>query len=119
MAAKIKPFLALEFLFRHSIGAWSQLVVQRGEELLDQAVSVLALQEVGALVPVAIICHIGAPIQIIKVEMRGSPEILLSVSVVALGPLMLLVDVWAKTCLVGVYHKLLEAHGLLVLVEIT
>jgi len=50
--------------------------------------------------------------------MRWPPEVLLAVRVVALGPLMLLVDVGAEAGLVRVDHEFFEAHGFLVLVQV-
>ena len=55
MAAKVKPFLALELLFWDSVRAQSQFVVKRREKLLNERVSVLAVQEFRALVPVPIV----------------------------------------------------------------
>ena len=50
--------------------------------------------------------------------MRRSPEVLLSVRIVALGPLVFLVNYGAKACLVRVNHKLFKAHLLLVSFQI-
>jgi hypothetical protein len=51
-------------------------------------------------------------------EMRRSSEVLLAMRIVALTPLMLFIDVWAKTSLVRVYHKFLDIHCFLVLVKV-
>ena len=50
--------------------------------------------------------------------MGRSPKILLSVGVVALGPLMFFINVWAKASFIGVDHELVQIHGLLGLVQI-
>ena len=50
--------------------------------------------------------------------MRWPPEVLLAVCVVALRPLMLLVDVGAEAGLVRVDHEFFKTHGLLVLVQV-
>ena len=118
VAAQVESFLALELLVRHSIWARSQLVVQWAEELLHQRVRELAVEVVRALLPAAIVLDVRAALQIVKVEMRRPPEVLLAVRVVALRPLVLFVDVRAEAGLVRVDHELLEAHCLLVLVQV-
>jgi hypothetical protein len=100
VAAKVEPLLALELLLRNSIWAKSQLVVQRAEKLLNKRVRVLAIEEFRALVPVSIISDVRAFLKVVKVKMRGSSEVLLSMRVIALRPLMLLVDVRAEARLV-------------------
>ena len=76
----------------------------------------LAVEVVGALLPAAIVLHIGAPLKEVKVEVRRPPEVLLTMSIVAFRPLMLLIDVRAKAGLVRVDHEFLQAHSLLMLV---
>ena len=46
------------------------------------------------------------------------PEVLLAVRVVAFGPLVFLVNVRAKACLVRVDHELFELHLALMFVEV-
>lgn len=50
--------------------------------------------------------------------MWWSSEILLAMSIVALGPLMLLIDIWTKACFVRIDHKLFDAHSFLVDIKI-
>jgi hypothetical protein len=116
MATKIQPLLALELLVRNAIRTRPQLVVQRAEELFHQCVGELAVEVVGALLPAAIVLHIGTPLKEIKVKVRRPPEVLLTMSIVAFRPLMLLIDVRAKASLIRVDHEFLQAHGLLMLV---
>jgi hypothetical protein len=118
VTAQVETLLALELLVGHAVRTRTQLVVQRTEELLHQSVRKLAVQVVGTLLPAAILLHVGAPLQVVKVEVRRPPEVLLTMCIVAFGPLVLLVDVGAEACLVRVDHELLEGHRLLVLVQV-
>lgn len=118
VAAQVESFLALELLVGHPVWTRSQLVVQWAEELLHESVRELAVKVVWTLLPAAVVLHVRAALQIVKVEMRRPPEVLLAVRVVALGPLMLFVDVGAEAGLVRVDHELLETHGFLVLVQV-
>jgi hypothetical protein len=68
--------------------------------LLYQGVGVLALQKIRALVPITVICNIRALLQEVEIEMRRSPEVLLSMSIIALAPFVLFIDVWTKTSFV-------------------
>ena len=43
VAAQIKSFLALEFLIRNPVWTWTQFVIKRTEQLLDQSVRELAI----------------------------------------------------------------------------
>ena len=96
-----------------------QLVVQWAEQLLDERVRVLAVQVVGALVPAAVVLHVGALFEVAnKVQVRRPPEVLLAVRVVAFGPLMFLVYVRTKARLVRVDHELFELHLAFMLVEV-
>ena len=79
---------------------------------------ILAVEEVGALVPATVVCHVRAFLEVTEEQMRGSSEILLPVSVVALRPLVLLIDVRTETRLVRVDHEFFETHGFLVLVQV-
>ena len=83
MTAKIKPFLALEFLLRHSIWTLSQFIVQWAKQLFYQSVRVLAFKKFGTLIPVAIVRNIWAFLEIMEIKVWRSPEILLSVGIVA------------------------------------
>lgn len=118
VAAQVESFLALELLVGHPVWAWPQLVVQWAEELLHERVRELAVKVVRALLPAAVVLHVRATLQIVKVEMRWPPEVLLAVRVVALRPLMLFVDVGAEAGLVRVDHEFFETHGFLVLVQV-
>ena len=81
--------------------------------------SVLAIKVVRARVPTAIILHVWALLCIAnEVQVRWPPEILLSMCVVTVRPLMLLVDMRAKTGFVRVYHEFFYSHLLLVLFQI-
>ena len=87
--------------------------------MLNQRMGVLAVQEVRALVPITIICHVRTFFEVVKVKVRRSSEVLLPMSIVAFRPLMLFVDVRTKTCLVRVNHEFLETHLFFMLVQIT
>jgi hypothetical protein len=82
-------------------------------------VCVLALQKVRALVPVAVIRDVGALLEEVKIEVWRPSEILLPMCIIAFAPLMLLINVWTKTCLIGIYHEFFQTHRLFVLVQIT
>jgi hypothetical protein len=81
--------------------------------------SILAFQKVWTLVPIPIICHIGALFKEIEIKVGRSSEILLSVRVVAFTPFVLFVYIWTKACLVRINHKFFETHGLFILIEVT
>ena len=84
MAAEVKPLLALELLLRNSVRTESKFVVQWTKKLLNERVSVLAIKEFGALVPISIISDERASFKVVEVEMRRSSKVLLSVGVVTL-----------------------------------
>ena len=84
MAAQVESFLALELLVRHPVWTRSQLVIQRAEELLHERMRELAVKVVWTLFPAAIVLHVRAALQVVEVEMRWPPEVLLAVRVVAL-----------------------------------
>jgi len=113
MTTKVKPLLTLTFQFWRTVRAGVQLVVQGAEQLLYQRVRILAVQEIRALVPAAVIFHIGTLVDIVKEEMRRTSEVLLAMGVVALRPLMLLVDIRAEARLIRIDHELVDAHRLL------
>ena len=96
MAAEVKPLLALELLLRNSIRTNPEFVVQRTEKLLNKRVGVLAIQEFRALIPISVIGDKRASFKVVEVEMRWSSKVLLSMGVVALRPLVFLVDVRAE-----------------------
>lgn len=100
VTAEIQSLLALELLFWDAIGAGTELVVQRTEELLNEGVRELTVKVVGALLPAAVVLDVGATLQIVEVKVWWSPEVLLAMGVVALRPFVLLVDVRTKACLV-------------------
>jgi hypothetical protein len=81
-------------------------------------VGVLAVQVFRTLVPVAIVLYESALVEVVHVEVGWSAEVLLAVGVVALRPLVLLVDEWAETRFVGINHELVQIHGLLVVVQV-
>ena len=83
MTTKIKPLLTLEFLLRHSIWTLSQFIVQWTKQLFNQGVGILAFKKFGTLIPVAIICNIWAFLEIMEIKVWRSPEILLSVGIIA------------------------------------
>jgi hypothetical protein len=71
-------------------------------------VSKLAVQLVGTLVPCSILGYVRAFFwQIIEI-LWGSPEVLLPMRVVAIGPLMLMVDVRAECAFVEEHHEGLQ-----------
>jgi len=58
------------------------------EEGLDECVGIVTLQLVLAGLPRAIIPDIGTPLWVVEEEIGRSPEILLAMGVVALGPVV-------------------------------
>ena len=118
MATQILPLWALELFCGWSIGAQMQLVVQWTEQLLDQRVRILTLQEVMTLIPTSIIAHQGTFLHVVEEQVWWSSEILLSMSIIALRPLMLFVDIRTETCLIWVYHELFNIHCFFVRVQV-
>lgn len=84
VTTEIQSLLALELLFWDAIGAGTELVVQRTEELLNEGVRELTVKVVGALLPAAVVLDVGATLQIVEVKVWWSPEVLLAMGVVAL-----------------------------------
>lgn len=62
--------------------------------------SVLAIEEFRALIPVPVVLDVRAFLKIVHVKLGRAAEVLLAVSVVALGPFVLLVDEGAEARLV-------------------
>ena len=118
MTAEVKPLLALEFLLRHSIWTLSQFVIQWTEQLFYKGVRILAFKKFGTLIPVAIIRHIWALVEKMEIKVWRSPKVLLSMSIIAFWPLMLLIYIWAKTSFIWVNHEFFQTHLLIMLVEI-
>ena len=79
---------------------------------------VLTIKLLVALVPVAVLSYVGAFLGVIKVHVRRPSKVLLSVSVIALRPLVLLVDVGTEAGLITVDHKLLCFHLAFVRIKI-
>ena len=95
------------------------LVIERAEQLFDERVAVLTVEVVGTLVPAAVVLDVGAFLKrTYEVEVRRSPEVLLSMGIVTIGPLVLLVYNGAEARLVAVDHELLETHLLLVRLQV-
>jgi len=118
MATKVLAFGALEFICGQAVRTSPQLEVERAEQLLDEGVRVLAVQEVVALVPTALVGDHGALLHEVEEQVGRPAEVLLSMCVVALGPLVLLVDVGAETCFVGVDHEFFCVHLLFVQLQV-
>ncbi len=110
------------------VGALFLFIKKRVEDVLEQGVAVLAVKAFFALLPTTrvnadvalppIVEQIRALLRIVKVHVRCSPKVLLSVRVVALAPLVLGVNRGAKACLVAVDHKSIEAEVAPVLVQV-
>ena len=81
--------------------------------------SILAFQKVWALVPVSIIGDIWALLEEVKIEVWWPSKVLLTMRIITFAPLVLLIDIWTKTCLVGINHKFFQTHRLFKLVQIT
>ena len=95
------------------------LVVERVEQLLDERVAVLTVEVVWTRVPAAIVLDVGAFLKrAYEVEVRRSPEVLLPMRIVTLGPLVFLVDNRTEAGLVAVDHELFQAHLLLVSLQV-
>ena len=95
------------------------LVIERAEQLFDERVAVLTVEVVGTLVPAAVVLDVGAFLKrTYEVEVRRSPEVLLSMCIVTIGPLVLLVYNRAEARLVAVDHELLKTHLLLVRLQV-
>lgn len=114
VTAQVHSLLTVELLLWDAIRARVELVVERTEQLFNKGVAVLAVQVVRALVPVSIFLHVGTLFKRTdEVVLRRPPEVLLPVGVVAVGPLVFLVDHGTEAGLVSVDHELLETHLLL------
>lgn len=119
MATDLKPLFALKFVIRSPVGTLMHFIVQWRKQLLDQSVGILAVQVVGASVPATVILHVRALLGIAnKVEMRWTPEILLSMCIMTIGPFMFLIDMWTKAGFVTIDHKLFDRHLFLMLLKI-
>lgn len=68
---------------------------------------VLTVKKLRTLVPTSIFRNVRALLKIVEIQMWRPSEILLPVSIVAFTPLVLFVNIRAKTCFVGVEHELL------------
>lgn len=79
---------------------------------------VLTLKVVFALLPASVVVDFRAPLWIVEVAVGRSSEVLLAMRVVALTPLVFLVDAGAKRGLVAVEHELLQRHLSVQLVQI-
>lgn len=76
-------------------------------DAFQQCVAELTVQVVRAVVPGAVFDHVRALFrQIVKI-LRGSSEVLLSVRVVAVRPLVLLIYVRTERCFIEEHHKTL------------
>ena len=119
MATEVHALLAVELLLRQSIGTAVHLIVERVEQLLDERVAVLTVEVVWTRVPAAIVLDVGAFLKrTYEVEVRRSPEVLLSMCIVTLGPLVFLVDNRTEARLVAADHELFKAHLLLMSFQI-
>jgi hypothetical protein len=67
----------------------------------------LALEVVFALLPAAVVIDLGTALRVVKIIIRRSTEVLLSMCVVAFTPLVLLIDARTERSLVAVKHELL------------
>jgi hypothetical protein len=108
MAAELSHLVALELTLTGLVWAISQLVMQRVEQSLNQRVRVLTLEIVLAVVPAAVVVDVWTPLRVVEIIIGWSSEVLLPMRVVAVAPLVLLIDAWAERCLVAVEHELLQ-----------
>lgn len=67
----------------------------------------MALEVVFALLPAAVVIDLGTALRVVKIIIRRSTEVLLSMCVVAFTPLVLLIDARTERSLVAVKHELL------------
>ena len=67
----------------------------------------LAVKVIRTLIPTAILLHVLAFFKIVKIQVRWSSKVLLSVSIVAFAPFMLFIYIWTKIGLIQIYHELL------------
>lgn len=81
--------------------------------------SLLASEAVGAGLPGSMLAKIWAHLGRIIIDMGWSPEVLLSVSVVALGPVVMLVEFRTDFGLVSIDHKFFLVHFFLILVDLS
>lgn len=68
----------------------------------------MAVQLVLAMLPRTIFTDLGTALRKVKERIRRPSEVLLSVSIVAFAPFVLLIYTWTKGSLVAVKHKLLQ-----------
>ena len=72
---------------------------------------VLTVQLIWTVLPVAILTYIRTPLShLVKKNVRRSSEVLLSVSEVAVSPLMLLVNQRTEGCLIAKQHELFQTQ---------
>ena len=84
MATEIQSLLAFRLHLRNSLRTGVQFVVQGTVQLFNEGVRVLAVQEVRALVPAAVVLDIGAFFCEVEEKVGRPPEVLLTVCIITL-----------------------------------
>ena len=82
--------------------------MKRVEQDLDKRVRVLAIHFVFALDPGLFVVDLTAPLWQVEVVLRRPAEVLHSVGVVAVRPVVLLVEDRAEACLVAVEQEVVD-----------
>jgi len=103
--AQLVPFVALPLVVGRRVRTLILFEESRVVNSFQQSVAKLTIQLVWALVPGAVFADIGALLWQVVEILRRSPEVLLSVGVIAVRPLVLLVDVRTESGLIEEHHE--------------
>lgn len=85
-----------------TIRAIMHFVVKRVEQDFNECVTILAIHLLLALNPALLVIYLAAPFRQIIEVLRGSSEVLHSVSVIAIRPIVLFIKNWAKWSFVAI-----------------
>lgn len=119
MAAPLLVLGALEFVRGGLFGAVRDFEVERVEQDLDEGVRVVALQLKLAAFPAAVLTDLRTPLGVVEEEVGWPTEVLLSMGVVALAPVVnRRVADRAERRLVAVEHEFVVVQHALQVVEV-
>jgi hypothetical protein len=107
MTAQDTDFLARHFLSRNLVRTFTNLEMKRVEQGFNQSVAVLAVKVISTSFPTPIFTYVLTTLWVVVKRIRWPSEVLLSMSVIAFRPLMmLLIHQRAERSFITVEHKL-------------
>lgn len=118
ITTEFPPLSALIFVGVVFVRALAHFIIGGVVESFYQGVGIWTIQVVWTLVPTAIVENVVTLVLIVLENVRRSPEILLSVSIVAITPLMLLVNQGTEGSLVAIDHEFFEGQDSLEFIQI-